>query len=280
LNLSPGFEPFGPGIQFKSFTFPGGEPHIKLLTPVKGCSVRITCRICNFADLGLLLMASNALRLAGARELRLLLPYFPAARQDRQMIEGEPLSVKVYAQIINSQEYSEVLIFDPHSEVTPALVDRVRVLPNYQFVKLCLAKTGACALVAPDGGAQKKIYKLAQYLGSEISGLRVIECGKQRDVSSGALTGFKVYAEDLAGKDCLVVDDICDGGATFVGLAQALRQHNAGRLHLAVSHGIFSKGIEPLASAFDTIFTSDSFYSGADPRLTVIRLGELLSEIE
>ena len=87
----------------------------------------------------------------------------------------------------------------------------------------------------------------------------LVTCGKSRDVATGQLTRFQVFADDLKGQDCLIVDDICDGGSTFIGLAEALRGHNAGRLFLAVSHGIFSRGIAPLRSHFDTIFCTNAF---------------------
>ena len=59
-------------------------------------------------------------------------------------------------------------------------------------------------LISPDGGALKKIYKVSEYLG----GVEVVECSKSRDVKTGKLSGFKVYAEDLQQKSCLIVDDI------------------------------------------------------------------------
>jgi ribose-phosphate pyrophosphokinase len=109
-------------------------------------------------------------------------------------------------------------------------------------------------LISPDGGALKKIYKVSEFLG----GIEVVECSKSRDVKTGKLSGFKVYADDLEGKDCLIVDDICDGGGTFIGLADELKKKNAGKLYLAVSHGIFNKGFESL-TVFDKIFTTNSF---------------------
>ena len=125
-------------------------------------------------------------------------------------------------------------------------------------------------MVSPDGGALKKIYKLSEALG----GLEVLECSKSRDVKTGALSGFKVYADHLQGRDCLIVDDICDGGGTFVGLAEQLRAHGAGKLYLAVSHGIFSKGFEGLKAVFERVFTTDSFRSWEEAvgRLRVLNL--------
>lgn len=256
LHLDSSFTPFGKSIEFNAFVFNGGEPHIKIAEKNIGNAITITHRLNSFNDLGLLLVATDALRRMGVKDIKVLIPYFPAARQDRVMVSGEALSVKVYADIINAQNYSEVMVFDPHSEVTAALLNNVKVIQNYEFVKQCLSHINEeVLLISPDGGALKKIYKVSEYLG----GVEVIECSKKRDVKTGKLSGFRVYEEDLKGKHCVIVDDICDGGGTFLGLTTALKEKNAGKLSLIVSHGIFSKGFEELKKSFDTVFTTNSF---------------------
>lgn len=258
LNLDPKFAPFQnqEEIKFQSFTFSGGEPHIKIVQDFDvNRKVTITHRLNSFNDLGLLCVTVDALRRMDVKIIELFIPYFPAARQDRVMIPGEPLSVKVYADIINAMQLNKVFVFDAHSEVTPALLNHSTVIPNYTFIKEVLNRIGQnVKLISPDGGALKKIYKVSEFLG----GVEVVECSKSRDVKTGKLSGFKVYNDDLEGMDCLIVDDICDGGGTFVGLAEELKKKNAGKLYLAVSHGIFNKGFEVL-NCFDGIFTTNSF---------------------
>lgn len=256
LNLDREFRPWtGEEVSYESFVFAGGEPHIKIHGDLAGRMVSVAHRINSFNDLGLLCISVDALSRMDAVLDTLFIPYFPAARQDRVMTKGEPLSVKVYANIINALGFKKVLILDAHSEVTPALVNHSEVMPNYGFITAVLNQIGRpVVLVSPDGGALKKIYKLSEYLG----GVPVIECGKIRDVSTGKLSGFKVYSDDLDGADCLVVDDICDGGGTFTGLAGALRSKGAGQLFLAVSHGIFSKGVEALTSFYSHVYTTNS----------------------
>lgn len=259
LNLTPGFAPCGTDttLAFDAFVFNGGEPHIKLHDALAHSTVQITTRLNNFADVGLLLVATDALRRAGADRIRVFAPYFPGARQDRVMVPGEPLTVKVYADLINAQYYDRITIFDPHSDVTPALLNNVQVLSNEQFAQQSVAHLTDFWLVAPDGGALKKIYKIAEYLG----GVPVLECGKRRDVKTGRLSGFRVPEPDLGGRPCVIVDDICDGGGTFVGLADELQKHGAGPLYLVVSHGIFSRGFAELSQRFTQIFTTDSMAS-------------------
>lgn len=258
LHLDKSFNPFPgqPTVAFDSFTFAGGEPHIKIDPNFDTAQpLTITHRLNSFNDLGLLLLAVDALRRMGCERIRLFVPYLPAARQDRVMVAGEPLSVKVYTDILNSLRLEKITIFDPHSEVAPALLDRCEVIPNHIFIKKVVETfEKAPILISPDGGALKKIYKLAESLG----GPEVVECGKTRDVKTGKLSGFKVHVENLAGRDCLIVDDICDGGGTFIGLATALKEKGAGRLFLAVSHGIFSKGLGELERHFERVFATDS----------------------
>ena len=271
LNLDPKFKPFTTEeeIIFQNFTFSGGEPHIKIEPNFDiNQKITITQRLNSFSDLGLLCIAVDALRRIGVNDMELFIPYFPAARQDRVMIKGEPLSVKVYADIINGMEFNKVYVFDAHSEVTPALVNNCEVIPNHTFIDAVTKSIGNdVKLISPDGGALKKIYKVSEFLG----GVEVVECSKSRDVKTGRLSGFKVYNDDLQGADCLIVDDICDGGGTFVGLAEELKNKNAGKLYLAVSHGIFNKGFTVL-DCFEKIFTTNSFKDFEGEIVEVIQL--------
>lgn len=269
VNLSPEFTPFPKEIEqlpFESFVFKGGEPHFKILYDETAANdtrkdlrqerVLLSHRIHKFEDVGLLLVAVDALRRMGAREIDLLLPYFPGARQDRVMVKGEPLTVKVYAELINQLHLNSVSIFDPHSEVTPAVLNNCNVIDNTEFIEFCLGHLDKdTVLVSPDAGALKKIYQLSVKLG----GIPIIECGKKRDVSTGELSGFVVHENNLNGKKCLIVDDICDGGRTFMGLAEKLKEKGAGEINLAVSHGIFSYGIDGLLAQFEKLFCTTSF---------------------
>lgn len=272
LNLSKDFYfPSENPIDYEAFIFNGGEPHIKLtLTKTDRLSedVLIIQRICNSDDFLLLLLATDALKRAGFQKISVLLPYFPAARQDRVMVPGEALSLKIYTQLINQQQYERVIIFDPHSAVTEALLDRVEVISNHGFINQVLQRLNDpnIYLVAPDAGATKKIYQLAQQLNIQ----NVITCEKTRNLNTGQLSEFKIHADDLSGKTCLIVDDICDGGRTFMGIAEALKKKNAQKVYLAVSHGIFSDGLIKFDQLLDQIFTTDGFRNVTSDQVEVI----------
>ena len=124
-------------------------------------------------------------------------------------------------------------------------------------------------LVAPHAGANKKINKLF----TETQGFaNVIKCDKVRDTKTGALSGFEVFADDLGGKPCMIVDDICDGGRTFIGVAEALKQKNAGDIYLFVTHGIFSQGLDGLSQVFKRIFTTNSIKEIEHPSVMQIKI--------
>jgi ribose-phosphate pyrophosphokinase len=252
-------------ISYSIIIFPDGQPHIKLDLSSVGTDksvCRIMTRISSPADLLLALFTKSILSYEGFEKVELYISYLLAARMDRVMTGGEPFSLKVMANIINCAGFSKIKIFDPHSEVTTALLDNSYAISNTEFVadalkdyqaKTELGSASDLCIVSPDAGALKKIYKVAEAIGN----MAVVECMKNRDVKTGHLSGFKVFAETLEGKTCFIVDDICDGGGTFIGVAAELRKLQAKKVILIVSHGIFSKGL--LLQNVDEIYCTNSY---------------------
>ncbi len=205
----------------------------------------------------------------------LTISYLMAARMDRQMTESEPFSLRIVAAMLNQAGFRRISIFDPHSDVSTALILRSKAIGNESFVSDCLNHFyqnqiyGNYTLISPDAGALKKIYKVAQFVDAP----SVIECSKMRNVKTGQLSDFNTQTLDFQGKTCFIIDDICDGGGTFVGLAALLAQRNAGKIVLIVSHGIFSKGFD-LAN-IDAIYTTNSFrdFGELPSHVTVLNFG-------
>jgi ribose-phosphate pyrophosphokinase len=251
-------------IPFKTMIFPDGQPHIKIdirqaETADRKEPLRIFTRLNHANDLMMALFVKDTLDYLDFEHVELHVSYLLAARMDRVMLDGEPFSLKVVAAVLNQANFRKIKIFDPHSEVSTALIGRSYAVTNHLFVRDALANYArvypgeAPCLVSPDAGALKKIHKLAQSLGIE----NVVECMKERDVKTGALTNFKTMTGDLHGQTCFIVDDICDGGGTFAGTAQMLKEKGAGKVNLIVSHGIFSKGSS--IGYIDDIYTTDSY---------------------
>jgi ribose-phosphate pyrophosphokinase len=236
--------------------FPGGEIGVKL-SSFRRCHTQIFARLRSSDEVMKLVMTVDALRRCGVEDLSLYIPYTPYGRQDRQCNDMESFSLKVFANLINSLNFKWVYVYDEHSPVTTALLDRATNIENTAFALESIKRIGDpnLVLISPDAGAYKKVAKLQEYVSNE-----VVYATKTRDLSTGKLTNVS-FPFQLEGKSCLVIDDICDGGATFLGLGAKLKEAGAGKLYLAVSHGIFSKGLNDLCKYYNKIFTTNSFYS-------------------
>jgi ribose-phosphate pyrophosphokinase len=255
---------------YSSFVFSGGELQIKL--DEKFLSYRfevlhIRGDVHNAQALFELALLVDALRrqYAMLTELHLICPYLPYARQDRVCAPGEALSLKVLANFINGLNFTTVSVWDVHSDVSLALIDRVINFEPEIFLRRAQIDWTNTVVVIPDGGALKKVFNVAKAFQTPY-----IVAEKHRNPENGEITETKVHLAPLSvadmGKEFLVVDDICDGGRTFITLAQILRKKipNLSKLSLYITHGIFSQGLTPLLKDFDRIYVANCFLEPDD----------------
>lgn len=252
-------------VEIKLSKFPAGESLVsveektfKLIDrePLHG---KITMKFESNEDLiNLLLLTDAVRRLYPAIKLALEIFYFPYARQDRVCNKGESLSVKVIADLINSQNYDAVFTMDAHSEVTPALLNNCTniSLSNSAWRLKQIFNPATTVLVSPDAGANKKVFQFAKDNGFP----EVVRADKTRDVASGKITGTQVFCNnsELADKDFLILDDILDNGGTFIPLAKELKKYTTGKIYLYVTHGLFNSGVDKFIGIFDKIYTANS----------------------
>jgi ribose-phosphate pyrophosphokinase len=170
------------------------------------------------------------------------LPYLPYARQDKPVTNQSTFAFRTFASLLNALQFREVVVFDPHNLQFSYLIQNVNpIMPN---VAPLLEKLHA-APVYPDSGAAKR-YKADS---------TAIHCEKIREPLTGKIEGLTVIGT-VEPKAYLIIDDICDGGRTFIEVAKKLYEAGATEVHLYISHGIFSKGLEPLREAgIKRIFT-------------------------
>ena len=163
---------------------------------------------------------------------------------------------------------------DPHSAVMPALVNRLTIAPLSLVVPPMIrfkGKTMVKGIIAPDAGAVKRAEEFAAAIGFTGD---IVQVTKRRDPQTGKLSGFAYHGPKLdPNADYLIVDDICDGGGTFKGVATAtgLPPH---ALSLWVTHGIFSRGASDLSDYIGRmIYSTDSHpgWSEFDP-INLIRI--------
>jgi ribose-phosphate pyrophosphokinase len=261
---------YGPARRFESVEvghYPGGEP---LITYVPSLIDALIVRPSSMETLMAALFFIDVSKDRGYPPFDLVLPYFPGARQDRTNNEGDMLfTARSVAKMINHLDnLAAVKVLDPHSDVVPALLNKCRVYSaafalggEISFLSTTPDYVG---VIAPDGGSVKRVDKVAQLME-----VPVYQGRKHRDVRTGQLTGFSI--EPLPPGHYLVVDDICDGGGTFIGLSQKFVAGVTADLY--VTHGIFSKGTDELLARYDRIFCSDSLIVNA-PGVEVIRTVE------
>lgn len=174
------------------------------------------------------------------------IPYLPYARQDKDIMNTSCWALHFLCECVIGN--SELHTFDVHN---PAFFDKypniklVNTLPAQNITDI-VEREGIDLLLLPDKGAA------ARY--SQLSAKEFIVADKTREESTGRITGIVVPPFNK-GASILAVDDLCDGGRTFIELAKAIEQYEPAKLILYVSHGIFSQGLEALASHYDQIYT-------------------------
>lgn len=253
-------------IKYRIDEFPDGQQQVVIDTVIYISNelIVVKSRLNNFQDLELIICATKSLRNLGVKEIHLYTPYFLGSRSDRQFEEGSNNYLRdVICPIINSLNFESITILDPHSDVLEACLNNFRKKPNSALVKFALydlyediPSKQNFILISPDAGASKKIYKLAEQIDYKGD---VITCSKDRD-EKGKLTKC-VVPSIPSGKDIIIVDDICDGGATFINIAKEIRNTEGfnNKICLIVTHGIFSKGFNELSEYFDNIYCTNSY---------------------
>lgn len=195
--------------------------------------------ICQLADL---------LKSVGIRS-RLSIPYLPYARQDKGISNITTFALHTFARIINSCGFYEVSFVDVHSNIALGLIkNSINNIP-FNRIKSTMRCLNNPLLAYPDKGACDRYIKLLTSVDSPIVG------HKSRNQQTGYLEYLGVVGNPR-NRDILVIDDICDGGMTFILFAKKLYELGANSVNLYVTHGIFSKGFEVLRAAkIKRIFT-------------------------
>lgn len=275
-------------IKYEVSKFPDGQQQVTIKDFESGDNfkwkqellaypVTIKSRLNSFMDLELIVCAKKALDVLGFNNINLYVPYFLGSRSDRQFEIGSNNYLKdVICPIINSLKFDSITVIDPHSDILEACLNNFKKednsnLVNFAFHSIFNSNLGYSTedlyknkiIISPDAGANKKIYKLAEQI--EFKG-DIVTCSKSRGVD-GKLTKTVVpYSKLLDFKDVVIIDDICDGGATFINIVKEINKLEEKysdkpriKKYLIVTHGIFSKGFKDLSKYFDGIYCTNSY---------------------
>jgi ribose-phosphate pyrophosphokinase len=275
-------------IPINQFTFSGGEEHVRIdddmnYGEVQALPISIFARVKNSAEFLAALMLCDAAYLRYLRHspnIKLILPYLPYARQDRMCNIGEASSLSLILRIMtDSIPIDELQTWDVHNEV--AVIDQLGNYIEYSNVPAAafahylppeIQQNKNLVVVSPDKGAICRAAEFAAALH-----LPVCNADKRRNPENGEILGIELTSL-FSGEEALIVDDICDGGRTFIELAKILREQGAKKVYMYVTHAICSKGFAVFDDLIDQVFTPN--YMGSplflgNKLLTILQTGDI-----
>ena len=222
-------------------------------------SIQITWHYESDDEMVSLMYITKHLQAHGATNIGLLMPYIPNARMDRVKCHTDVFTLKYFAEFINSLGFSYVIVLDPHSYVSEALINNIRVMNPRDYI---IDATNDCTpnlLFFPDEGAMKRYSSL---LSKEYAfGI------KRRDWATGKIEGLDVAGcvDKIKDSRILIVDDICSRGGTFYHSAKKLKELGAKEIYLYITHcentilegELLTSGLIEKAYTTNSIFTKE-----------------------
>lgn len=260
--------------QIKEWAFPDGQPHIQVASPLPGT---ITCRITSPADLVKLALLSDMIDPYGMR-FTLKILYLMGGRMDRAISPNDPFTLRTICRMINEMGWPKVEVFCPHSDMTMqllansvrdelgenvfynmAILECLVKVPYFKYIfnsggKHYVHHDSNFSIVFPDKGCANRMAGM-DVMKWNPNATRVV-LDKNRIERTGKIEGMKIVSGEVK-ETCVIVDDLCDGGATFLFAAKCLRAAGAKNVFLAVCHGVFSKGL-PI-EGIDFVCTTNSY---------------------
>ena len=250
--------------------FPDGTLLIKeLIDETKG--VTLTWLYENNEEMVALYFITKHIRSKGVKDIALEMPYIPNARQDRVKAPEDVFTLKYFAEMINSLAFSTVTVLDPHSYVSEALINNIRIQTPKKYVEKVLeaiSKKGEqnILLFFPDEGAMKRY--------SAMFNLPYVFGIKKRDWTNGEILGLEVegQTELIQGSTVLMVDDICSRGGTFYYSAKTLKELGAKSMYLYVSHceNTILEGDLLKTDLLERVYTTNSIFRGSNEKVEVM----------
>jgi len=217
--------------------FSDGELRIQIKENVRGCDVFIVQPTCPPVDRNLmeLLLLIDALKRASAERITAVLPYYGYARQDRKDRPRVPISAKLVASLMERAGASRILALDLHAAQIQGFfdipVDHLFATPV--VLEYFRDKTENLTVVSPDAGGVERARALAKRLEAPLA---IID-KRRRDTNVAEVLHI---IGDVAGRDCLMIDDLIDTGGTLVRGAEALIKNGARSVSAFATHPVLS----------------------------------------
>jgi len=259
-------------LKVKYSTFPAGEEYVCIENP-ELIDDSVLVEICDASASTIMkacLIADAVKNINPTTPIIAKFGYFPYGRQDRACKVGESFSLKFFIEMLKLR-FDRVDTFDPHSDVTRQELgymlreDRGFLARQYKDSKGSIGKLKEflpkdLVVISPDKGAVQRSWNLFNFL--DLDGT-VVECDKVRGKDTINIVIDSMNQNVIKNnKQFVISDDICDGGGTFIALAQRIREINPDAvLYLIISHGVFSKGFSELEKYYAGIYTVDNSYN-------------------
>ena len=238
-----------------------------------------------------LLFFVGALRDAGAGKITAVVPYLCYARKDRRTKPNDPITIRYVAALFEAVGTNAVVTLEVHNEAAFENAFRCRTIaltaaPLFiEWIKAIVSHDDKICVVSPDLGGGKRADLLREALEASI-GRPVAKAFVEKHRSAGVVSG-DLFAGEVNGATCIIVDDLISTGGTLVRAAKAARGHGARRIFACVAHGLFMPGSEKILAdpAIDRIVVADAvppFRLGSGPvrdKLEVIPVAPLLAEV-
>lgn len=223
-------------------TFADGEVSVSINETVRGCDVFViqsTCKPVNDSLMELLILI-DALRRASAARITAVMPYYGYARQDRKAKARDPISAKLVANMLTAAGADRVLTMDLHASQIQGFFDIPvdNLLGNPVFVDYYAKKFGSKAedmvVVSPDVGSVARARTFAQKLHMNLA---IVDKRRQKANQCEVMN----VIGDVAGKDCILFDDMVDTAGSLCNAAKAIVEvGGANRVFACASHGVLS----------------------------------------
>jgi len=175
-------------------------------------------------------------------EVIAVMPYMGYARQDREFLPGEVITMKVIAKLFKSVGTSKIIVVDIHSmiglkyfNIKSKNVTAIPDLAKY-FLKLKLRNP---LVVSPDHGGKERAKEFAKFLNTEY-----ITLEKQRDRKTGKVEIKSTNFDEIAGRDLILVDDMISTGGSIIKSTEFLKKQKCARVFVACTHALLRNGAE------------------------------------
>ncbi len=221
--------------------FADGEILVTPQETIRGKKVYIVQSTCNPVTERLMevLVCIDACKRASAGEINVIMPYYGYARQDRKASAHQPITSKLVADLLQTAGADRIVTVDLHASQIQGFfdipIDDLTAVPMLaRYFKDKGLHPDDIVVVSPDHGGVTRARKMAEILEAPIA---IVD--KRRPKAN--VCEAKNVIGDVAGKVCIVVDDICDTAGSLCAACKILEEHGAKEVYAAITHGVFSK---------------------------------------